>query len=1068
MTPTIHVALPACTCRTCPFQAPTSEHDHTARQLLYAGDRVAFLQWIASKYDTAQDDVWRSGRLATWVRHAPRMEDDGVRACYYDTLKAVMQECVDTRRAWWDEERCAAWIDLFVTQRLPWFLCSSWNHLSMHNVCVLYDASLHHLHMSNVHQLLRAELVPCWLTNFWNERHNTDRFFAQPCKAFKHLLRGHLRHHAPWGDPRSLPFRNVVTSLLDQGHGPVLSAICRIEAEEAQQQQSPSHVDDVRHTEPLLTHFLHYHAITRLLRNNHTAMLEWLVAEFATRIADVTLRCTMSEWSAIEWHLLFREVQPHHVDQRLHTGHRSRTRHAQMALLLRLFHLSTSRTRTPSTSWREMLMHVSNHHTVLNFLAISLRGHELLQYAVDRVVDQESAARAELSPAQSWYTTLEVSSQEGWTSLANAARWGTADAVAWLLDAGARITFTCFTYNSRLTHNLLSLAFYNSRDDVLTTVLCHSRCRPHVYEWLQSGVLDIMSGILSPWISIRGAVTKLLLLEHHVARVWYAKTALLRAFVNLHGRTVSSAKRPVLEHLLQMPGEISDASVVCSMLMILYDARHRTTETDPPTAEHCLRSLHAAGMTSVPRIYSLLLGLSNMFAAAEDCLHVLPSVIGIPHFHDQMRMADQATIDIFLHSLSIFIQAKPQDDRLYTLSMRVNQFMTHARKVWHWNFRHASSSAIHALLSVRGAASSQFVRTMLQHGTPLVLVPYDRPMTGAHMRNEVVYRRIASAYRVVQRVVRRVVRRRRVPHCRHMKKVHFEMLCQPSRPAARACRQRRGSRRFALALQSVGARLPLLRAVLPHAVTAPMATTFPPVASWEAFLDSIGGAYTAVMLQVQPVGESYATSTLVNQLQLGTTAFTLNVSGILASDDASPRLFITDVMHGMPHSLPFHRMQLLQQYQRGMITDQRRCDDREECATPHNIVALLQQEQAAFETATAPRTAAPSWWAVQTVMAIARDVPQIADALATSTVRNGPYSSHAGSSTSSSSSSSSSFLLRVTPLAPPSATSTAPSYEIVPRRDVKRKRPLTPPSPHHDHSTTTIAPARPPTVVAPV
>jgi len=63
---------------------------------------------------------------------------------------------------------------------------------------------------------------------------------------------------------------------------------------------------------------------------------------------------------------------------------------------------------------------------------------------------------------------------DGWSLLANAVRWGSSPIVKWLLAHSTNCELYAYSYNLSKTHNLLSLAMYNNNIEMLNTVLNHA------------------------------------------------------------------------------------------------------------------------------------------------------------------------------------------------------------------------------------------------------------------------------------------------------------------------------------------------------------------------------------------------------------------------------------------------------------------------------------------------------------------------------------------------------------------------------------------------------------------
>lgn len=872
----------------------------------------------------------RNQHLLTWVRQPGQRN--------YDEIKRCIHEHIELDRAYWGDDVCAEWIEMAVKLSFPWFVCNSWNHLSQTNVQLLYDMSLRGMHMSNIHQLLRNGLVECWSSSFWDDSTKVNDFFmrrnqAKHAKFIKRFVREYLSQREPWGDMTCAPFMNVLTSLVENERDALLKWLY---------DRTPC-MRSLTFMQLLIVH-------------QRIDLIQW--------IADTT-DCRFP-WRMSHWYTLFVAVHPYHISNSLDRHYRSRIKHRMLLQLLRMFDRQCSAPTTESDangiSWTALLTHSEDHHCLLNFLAISHAGDVLLQFAMERAAGEIVGEGADASMAYA-VVECEVVSQEGWTPLANAARWGVVSTVRWLLEHNAAIDFSSYTYNSMLSHNLLSLACYNSRDGVLDAILENKRCAPHLYTWLEAGYGDTLAGMCSPWISQSGRVSKLSTLVRRIPRAVYMKNYWLTVY-NQHC-SVPPTEDPLLDSLLRIPGKITAAGTIFNLLIRACDSA--------AGIRHMVSFLRTNGLRDYAPLYSLLLPHGSVTSEA-----ILDEITRQNDFDASMHRATDEMKKAIVFSWCMRITSRPAV--LEGLHNNVKQWCQTMRERWQWDLGFLPSDAVHGVLRLRGI-DQRSIYELLRYGFPPIIGTFmeSNAMSGRHMRTERVYRRLGHYFILLRQFVRRRKQRWCTGTHRARRQLHFQLRCYPPQAKPGKALLMRGSHAFNTMLQKLGAQgqalqaTALVRVSLPHCHATHCHAewrTFDCADSrlveWRALLNAVDKNST-LLLYVVPKGEAVT----CHLTGAHSTSDPIAASGVHVA--ASAVTFITDVAVSPQQTTRWHRLRAL----RGPGRDEENDDHIE----TNNVLQRMRDERNMYRRFLAQTSPPGRWWPVRAWTIRAHQVPALAHRL---------------------------------------------------------------------------------------
>ena len=864
----------------------------------------------------------------------------------HDDLKRAIQDCIEEDRAYWSDEMCAEWIEVVVEHSLPWFICNSWNHLSCANVQRLYDESLRQYHTSNIHQLLRSGLVESWSSTFWDGSNNTNHFFAHRNNAasgkfLKRFVRNHLSQSNPWGDAHSAAFINVIVALIQNERIALLKWLYDHDT----------------------TEFMHSLKFMELLVVHQcTDLIEWIVER-----ADGTVL----QWTIPQWYSLFVAVHPYHISNRLDRHYRSPRKYR---LLLQLLLLFDQQRPSPSDaiSWTALCTYTEDHQCMLNFIAISYSGDALLQFIVDRVAAELSAGEDSdpgANPLSHAYRKIEseVISHEGWTPLANAARWGVPSTVCWLLEHDAAVDFTSYTYNSMLTHNLLSLACYNSIDGALGAILWHGRCTSHLYAWLETGYSDIIAGMCSPWITPAGAVVKLNAILDRIPRAEYIKNRWLAAYD--HHCASFRGDTTLVYSLLRIPGEITATSSVYNWLIHSHNCG-----TPLP---QLIAFMRENGLRDYAPLCSLLLPRGNAVphgSVVEDV--IIGELARQDDFDASMRRATDPMKKALFFSWCMRMTS--HSTRVADIFEKVRLSCQYIRERWQWDLGRLPSEVVHGILQLR-CIDRKSIYEMLRSGFPPIIGPHgDKNMSGHHVRNENQYRRLGYCFTLLRRLLRRRIKQCRGDAVRAQRKLHFELLCCPPKPGRALLT--RGSPAFHTFLRKFDFRwrkrmMATVLSKIPdgHAHSSRDSATRRYL-EWCTLVNSVD-PNTTLLLYMVPRGESV-------RCQLTSASDTPHFISAEGVHDARTGVtFITDVLLALQQTTLRHRL--------GMLRDT--SAETTDYMDMNNALQCMCAEKTAYDRYISQTPSPGRWWPVRVWNIRARHALALARNMLTKVCSSGDY-----------------------------------------------------------------------------
>ena len=446
---------------------------------LREGKSIEFFRQIL-KYDI---ELWKNKYLFDIIANDTVYATSDRCDAHYDLVRDIINMSIESHISFWqDDDTLRQWIHLLVEQKYPWFVCSRWNHLRPTAISFLHDASMMHCHTGNLHQLLRQHCISSlWEDDdFMHSVENQEIFFNTlekgKNKSFLKTVKTQLSHY-PYTDPDCV--RVTIEALCLRKSVKIFAFF--VNHEHAQ------HVKDE-------------HAGFILLNLCANGMVSLFEDMFHQMYND---ECTppVNNW-VIWFHHIYGRYSSSSWKER---SSRSDLRDMFMSLL-KIFDICM-----PSQAWCELLTNVSDvpilqmcmHTKYANKLYTQILFY--LRKAIQSLPDTFTSVI--VSSTDNEQTTIEWSSIEqekdfflivdsllmssqGWTSFANALRWGNRECVQWMFeqckedDKSFLLNTLCKTSSNPTRYdNPLTLAMYNPDLSILHSLIYTVNDDKQLHDW---------------------------------------------------------------------------------------------------------------------------------------------------------------------------------------------------------------------------------------------------------------------------------------------------------------------------------------------------------------------------------------------------------------------------------------------------------------------------------------------------------------------------------------------------------------------------------------------------------
>lgn len=419
---------------------------------------------------------------------------------------------------WPDEDLSLDVLECCVAKTFPWFLCERWVVRGTHYINQLLSLSLRHVHLSNLHHLVKNQLISLWEDeDFWGDARDVEELVRRlrQSTSGRNYLRRELR-----AELETVPYfkRNVVAALVKAFIAHETLAPLRVMVANVKVAPQITY-DDNDDDDPIVTDGPHGYLSWALL-GPHSSVQRAATARdqlqfrrrvrFMSNCVELWRNLNVTQWLDI----LYR-IQP---TRRIVRGRCERDTYSHLYIVLSMF--ARVAECHPQLSWSMLCNTRHEQRTRLfDILAITTDGEQLMNMVMSHA--RRSAELRGKDPASVTYATLDPTAHgdvahliDGLTGLANeeyhewwdtniasrrwfpihnALRWGTVGTVRWLIENGvrSRVQECCYTRRTNVAHNVLSLAIYNRRDEaVLSYVLDMRTCPAYIRSSVAPPIVD--------------------------------------------------------------------------------------------------------------------------------------------------------------------------------------------------------------------------------------------------------------------------------------------------------------------------------------------------------------------------------------------------------------------------------------------------------------------------------------------------------------------------------------------------------------------------------------------------
>lgn len=339
---------------------------------------------------------------------------------HYDLVRDLLQFSIEHRTVDWDDDDVLyEWIHLLVEQKYPWHVCSVWNHLRPTAISFLHQCSMSCFHTGNLHMLLRQNMIAhLWDDcDFLSSMVDQASFFhkVESSRKFRKTVRKQLDFF-PFHETSVL--QTLVEALLLWKSHRVLNMFLT----HSQHEQLLLAVPD----------------LTQKVCYNHDVALYNNVRELFNQQGTIfTIRC---------WYEMFANVHRKHISYKTSTTN-------EALAGFKMFHhlLQTFDDCHEPEQWLELITFMPETTPFLTLFVHSPHAHELLDIVLQKtntaldalpedhttyILSSNITLKWSLYSRDGLFHTIDsfCENQNGWTTFANALRWGNWQTVEWMLN----------------------------------------------------------------------------------------------------------------------------------------------------------------------------------------------------------------------------------------------------------------------------------------------------------------------------------------------------------------------------------------------------------------------------------------------------------------------------------------------------------------------------------------------------------------------------------------------------------------------------------------------------------
>lgn len=464
--------------------------EHTAINCFEINNAIAFKNAVAHM-DTWSNDCFLNYIQEYQVAHTRDRPDE-----HYTFVKSCIDKQLD-HSIWNNDDLIRKWIYVLVEYQYPWFVCSAWNHLNPNAITFLHQASMMFMHFSNLYQLVRHKQIDhIWDTDFLMSSMLQSEFYhamEHPSnKSCVRLIKTQLDYY-PFSD------EECVTTTL--------------QALQSHKCKKALHLF-LNHT--LSDVFWHHTSLCKLMCSLHDAER----FDIAYNINYSTIKPTIQQW---QW--FFKSVC--NYEDGWMSNHLSKEdKHRAFHMCLHL--LNVFERTMEDVQWCSLVLDMNT--CFMNMFVRLPHCHVLIEkiwmHFVKSIDTQPQDDYVYTDSITSLYTTdftygmlskkhTEQSllvlynemfqNDQQWTFIANVIRWGTYEALKWVLsqcknyDVLYEMECKTLSMNTRYD-NPISLALYNKDSRVLKSIvdILEKNNRKHLTErWIaQDEGKSVMTAIV--------------------------------------------------------------------------------------------------------------------------------------------------------------------------------------------------------------------------------------------------------------------------------------------------------------------------------------------------------------------------------------------------------------------------------------------------------------------------------------------------------------------------------------------------------------------------------------------
>ena len=727
------------------------------------GDSDHFLQYV-EKYNS---EIWSNRFVFDTIAQSTVQRTRDRPDAHYELVRDLLQFSIEQRTVDWDDDDVLQeWIHLLVEQKYPWYVCSVWNHLRPTAISFLHQCSMSCFHTGNLHMLIHQGLI----AHLWDDADFLSSMVDQSVffhiaessnKSFRKTVRKQVDFF-PFDD------LSVLQSLVDALLLWKSHRMMRLFLNHPQREQLFVAVPDL---------------IQKVCYNHDVALYDDVRELYYKQGTAFTIQ---------DWYEMFANVHRPHTSCNTPKSE-ALTGVAMFGHLLQKF----DECHRPE-QWLELLTSMPDSIPFLTLFVHNPHAHELLDIvlqktntALDALPEEHTTHILSSSTDLQWslysrdklFHTIDsvCENTKGWTTFANALRWGNWQTVKWMLNHGdnkemleklvcklnVRTVGTIGT--SYRNDNALTLSLYNPDEDIYEHIFQYANEANYSEEWI----------LQDDGVSIITALSRLFFFHPQLAsdrfdRLLSAcdalaskKNTMIIAFANEwhdhylvhqkkeHTRAefASFVDNPLMQRLLQLPCEYTKYSVTTLL----------THCDDDEQFDAILENIHTTSTTLIKDVY-LCMGMNH-----DASLEQLLKIEKLDVFRKLM-----ANTQTDVHHFYLMWSAFPEEVFIDFVHRMRNEWYQPSRRVMPADYTFYSGT--HMQTSPRSGSVHLMWRTWLVAG---LLPPY------MYSKNHttpvpVALQKMLQAHRLLRRYLRRQYRTRYAnkPLHHQRKKLRFMVKCR--------------------------------------------------------------------------------------------------------------------------------------------------------------------------------------------------------------------------------------------------------------------------------------------------